>query len=139
MPSAPRKHTQRMRRVKQHRIVDKGRAISNVFKGLDRDGKEYVTSSDPRKTARWQKVRLVVLRRQSLCYDPLEHHDKYDEAEPATDVHHIKLVRQYHHLAYSLDNLVGLCRRCHNRVDSMEEKGKNTQELFNWSVSDDKR
>ena len=136
MPNAPRKHTHRLRRVKQHRIPDKNKAISNVFKGIDKDGNEYTTRKDPRKTARWQKVRLIVLGLFPMCYDPFEIHEKYSEAEPSTDVHHIKLVRFFHHLAFSIPNLVGLCRRCHARVDAMEAKSKSTEELFKWTVRD---
>lgn len=137
MPSAPRKHTHRLRRIKQHRIVDKNRRVSNVFKGIDSDGNEYITSKDPRKTSRWQKVREIILAKYPLCYDPFDHHEKYDEAEPSTDVHHIKLVRDYHHLAFKESNLVGLCRRCHNKVDAMIDSGKDTEYLFNWLIKDD--
>ena len=137
MPSAPRKHTHRQRRIKQHKITDKVRELSNTFKGIDSNGKEYTVHKDPRKTARWQRVRLIVLNKFPLCYDPFDHHDKYGEAEPSTDVHHIKQIRLHHHLAFVESNLVGLCNRCHQKVDALEFKNVDTLHLFNWAVRDE--
>ena len=68
-------------------------------------------------TSRWRKVRLMKLRREPLCVDPLGRH-KHAGGGPvaATDVDHILPRLERPDLAYDLDNMRGLCKSCHSTV-----------------------
>jgi 5-methylcytosine-specific restriction enzyme A len=62
-------------------------------------------------SARWKKVRAMVLRAHPLCADCT----KAGRVVIATEVHHVKERRDHPELAYSPENLAGLCKRCHGR------------------------
>ncbi len=68
------------------------------------------------KSARWLKVRRMVLRRQPICADPHGVHRATGEVVPALDVDHIRPLAERPDLAFTLTNLRGLCRSCHSRI-----------------------
>ena len=45
-------------------------------------------------------------------------------------VHHIKEIRDYPHLALELDNLMSLCRACHERIHDRELIKRETKRKF---------
>ncbi len=66
-------------------------------------------------SARWRRLRRLVLNRQPVCLDPFNRHVG---PEPATEVDHIVPRLEAPELAYTLSNLRGRCRRCHSTVSA---------------------
>lgn len=83
-----------------------------------------------RGTARWKRLRKQVRTEQPLCIDPLGNHEREGRIEPMHSVHHIKPLQKHLHLCFDRDNVVGLCRECHDRIDAMERRGQDTAGLF---------
>lgn len=67
-------------------------------------------------SARWRKLRQVVLARNPLCAQ----HQVFGELVPAVDVDHIDNDPTNNSPA----NLVGLCRSCHAKKTAIEMRGK---------------
>ena len=64
------------------------------------------------RSARWQRLRAQVLRRDKyLCQEC----KRYGRMRPAQMVHHIKHLDEYPELAYDPKNLQSLCLQCHNK------------------------
>lgn len=61
---------------------------------------------------KWKRVRAAALRRDSY---QCQHCRRYGRTREAKHVHHIKHVDEYPELSYRMDNLVSLCRECHNK------------------------
>lgn len=63
-------------------------------------------------SVKWKKFRASILRRDGyrckICA-------RYGRMVPATEVHHIKHTDEYPELVYDPQNLVSLCKSCHNR------------------------
>src|ERR1019366_9090359 len=59
---------------------------------------------------RWRKFRLWFLVDHPLCQDCGE-----DHPSAATEVHHVKKVREYPELQFFEDNCMALCHDCHSR------------------------
>lgn len=87
---------------------------------------------DPRSTARWRRVRALVLAAAPLCRDPYGLHP--DHLTPATQVDHRIGVWERPDLVYDMVNLTALCTQCHAHKSTMErryprhtsdERGKN--------------
>lgn len=66
------------------------------------------SSSERGYDARWQKLRRYYLAVNPLCAKC----ERTGRTTPATVVHHIDSDQTYNHL----DNLMALCRGCHERV-----------------------
>jgi 5-methylcytosine-specific restriction enzyme A len=76
------------------------------------------------KSREWRTLRLEALRRDNNECQMCKDQGKYHKAEC---VHHIKEVKDYPMLALTLDNLMCLCNKCHNKVHdrlSIREKKK---------------
>jgi 5-methylcytosine-specific restriction enzyme A len=58
----------------------------------------------------WEKLRKVFLIENPLCLDCIEH----GKLTPATEVHHIKKVKDFPLLRLVKENLMGLCKSCHS-------------------------
>ena len=70
---------------------------------------------------KWKRKRMAVLRRDAYqCQDCR----RYGRMRQATEVHHIKHLDEYPELAYADDNLVSLCRACHNARHPEKQKQK---------------
>ena len=63
---------------------------------------------------RWEKFRAAYLRERPLCVDCLVKPFPGESPQPATEVHHIRKLRDYPKLKYAEDNLMGLCHRHHS-------------------------
>ena len=59
---------------------------------------------------RWRKFRLWFLADHPLCQDCGE-----DHPSAATEVHHVKKVREFPELQFFEDNCMALCHDCHSR------------------------
>lgn len=70
-----------------------------------------------RKSARWGRVRRLVLSSNPLCADPFKDHERADTTQTAVQVHHIEPLQTQPHLAFTLDNLMPVCTRCHSRLE----------------------
>ncbi len=79
--------------------------------------------SDPRSTARWRKVRALVLTDAPLCADPFGVHAAQGRVEPATEVDHIRGIWEYEAGRYDPENLQSLCHQCHARKSTQERQG----------------
>lgn len=77
---------------------------------------------DPRRTARWQRVRLRMLREQPLCSDPWATHSAEGVVVAAQEVHHIEPVRDRPDLCFVRSNLMPLCAACHARFNAIERR-----------------
>lgn len=75
---------------------------------------------DPRSTARWRRLRALVLARQPLCSDPYGLHP--DHLTPATQVDHRFGVWERPDLVYDMMNLTPLCTSCHAHKSTMERR-----------------
>ena len=77
-------------------------------------GREPTGSRKIRKIAKFLKVRKFVLERDCftccICY------------ESGIDIHHIKTIRDCPELAYDKNNLITLCKKCHDTKVSRHEK-----------------
>lgn len=73
-------------------------------------------------TSRWRELRLVKLMRNPLCEMCL----KDGRVTPTEDVHHIvSFMSVYDHqqrltLAFDFDNLMSLCKKCHQKVHNQD-------------------
>lgn len=79
-----------------------------------------VGAKDIRNTARWRKVRQMILARTPLCADPYGQHGVRPVL--AQQVDHILSLRERPDLALTLSNLQGLCTRCHARKSQGERQ-----------------
>lgn len=70
-----------------------------------------------RSTQRWRSVRASVLARAPLCADPLGEHRAAGRVVVAEEVHHRLPLEDRPDLAFALDNLMPLCRRCHEAIE----------------------
>lgn len=63
-------------------------------------------------STKWKKLRKSILHRDRyrcrICA-------RYGRMVAATEVHHIKHATEYPELVYDPQNLVSLCKSCHNR------------------------
>jgi 5-methylcytosine-specific restriction protein A len=85
-------------------------------------------ASDRRKvynTERWREIRRLKFRQSPLCEKCAEK----GETVPAEDIHHIVSFmstndpeRRYH-LAYDMNNLLSLCKRCHQEIHNKQRFG----------------
>lgn len=57
----------------------------------------------------WRNVRLIKLQADPLCEDC----DRNDRSTEATEVHHIRKIKDAPELRLDLDNLMSLCTPCH--------------------------
>ncbi len=80
----------------------------------------YVEAERIRSSVQWRRVRESVLDRgRGLC--------EYCCKGAIEEVHHIKPLVSCPELAYSLDNLLGLCLRCHVRLHTRMSRGEDVE------------
>ena len=75
-----------------------------------------------RNSARWQRLRAMVLDTQPLCGDPILLHP--GRVVPATQVDHIQPIADRPDLAFTVSNLQSLCTGCHGQKTAMERRRK---------------
>ncbi len=71
-------------------------------------------------TDAWQRLRLVVLSGNPYC---VHCRDRRGVLTPATQVDHIRPVREYAEGALDPANLQSLCHSCHSSKTATEERG----------------
>lgn len=130
MPWKLKSHADRMRALNRANVEDRER------RRLRPGGAEAAAL---RSSGRWQKVRALHLKREPLCRDPFGDHRTAGRTEAGAQVHHVKAVAQYPHLAFVRENLASLCVRCHARVEARERRGDSCEILFAGGRSDDER
>ncbi len=74
-----------------------------------------------RSSATWRKVRLMKLSRNPMCEDPVNIHKDIGEVVVADQVHHLKKISTHPELAFTLDNLMSICRHCHEKIEDDDE------------------
>lgn len=96
--------------------------INKPKKSYQKDGNKYNT--ERRKvynSERWKRLRLWKLANNPLC----ESCNKEGKTIPAEDIHHIvsfMSTNDYNRrtfLAYDYDNLMSLCKHCHQRIHNV--------------------
>ena len=68
-------------------------------------------------TRRWKRLRRMILSRHPVCTECL----KEGRTAPATVADHIIPIKQGGAI-WDIDNLTGLCERCHNKKRQTERK-----------------
>lgn len=69
------------------------------------------------KTAKWQRKRGIVLRRDGyLCREC----KRYGKHTPAECVHHVYPAEHWPELIFHDVNLISLCNNCHNKMHDRE-------------------
>ena len=71
-------------------------------------------------TAAWQQCRQAVLASSPVCVAC--------KRRLATEVHHLKDVKDYPELAYAAHNLQALCKPCHSKITLTETLAKRRQQ-----------
>jgi 5-methylcytosine-specific restriction protein A len=74
---------------------------------------------------KWKKVRRQKLTGWPLCQDPFKDHERRNATETAKQVHHIVGLATHPELAYTLDNLMSVCTRCHARLERLDTQQGN--------------
>jgi 5-methylcytosine-specific restriction endonuclease McrA len=88
--------------------------------------KKFVLSESDqfRSSYKWQRVRKIKLGMNPLCEDPYKDHERRQVTETAKQIHHIIGLAECANdeRAYSLENLMSVCWRCHARLERDEQK-----------------
>jgi len=79
-------------------------------------------SSSIYHTARWAKIRQIVLNRSPLCADPFGIHKEHNELVPGVDIDHILPIALAPDLTWVVENLQPLCKSCHAKKTRKENK-----------------
>ncbi|MGB9780631.1 HNH endonuclease signature motif containing protein [Caldanaerobacter sp.] len=96
-------------------LVDVGKTYCDRHEA-ERRKQYYINDNRPSARRRgydetWEKLRKMYLAEHPLCEDCLEN----GIYTPATEVHHIKKVKDNPELRLDINNLRALCKACHNR------------------------
>ena len=116
MPESPRIHrSPRPKRVRRHVPADSADVVPAV-------SASYLAAKRIRSSGRWKRLSLLVLSRSPVC--------EWCGRRASVEAHHVEGVAKRPDLAYDSGNLVALCRRCHERIESAERRGVDTGELL---------
>jgi 5-methylcytosine-specific restriction endonuclease McrA len=77
-----------------------------------------------RSSRKWQRTQRMKLSLDLLCEDPFKTHRSRGTTETAKQVHHIIGLAECANdeRAYSMDNLMSVCWKCHSRLEQIERK-----------------
>lgn len=67
-----------------------------------------------RSRARWRRVAAIARSLMPTCINPF---DLHGDDTPTQEIHHIEGLVQRPDLAHDVQNLAGLCKRCHARAE----------------------
>lgn len=127
MPYRPKSHSELLGRSKSDRLYDRHRReVLEESRDADpprRGGASLTMAQQLRHAKRWGRCRRMVLKRNPLCVDPYGWHKDDGRVVLASQVDHILALRERPDLAYVLENLQGLCTRCH-ATKSQEERAR---------------
>lgn len=81
-----------------------------------------MAARDFRSSYKWKRVSKMKLSLNPICEDPYKEHARRQLTETAKQVHHIVGLKECANdeRAYSLDNLMSVCTRCHARLERDE-------------------
>ena len=100
-------------------LVERGRCAkhkrTNEARQYDKGRKEDIAFY---KSARWRKLRALVLSKEPLCQLCM----RYGRTTEATEVHHLKARKAHPELAMVESNLEGLCTSCHSTMENQERR-----------------
>jgi 5-methylcytosine-specific restriction protein A len=111
MPWKNLSHSQRLGRAQRDKQYDETQRATTPALAL---------AKKIRSSARWRRVRLLVLKRDPLCVDPFGTHALDGIDVLTTEVDHIVQLTARPDLAFEMTNLQGLCSTCHNRKSAIE-------------------
>ena len=80
-----------------------------------------------RATQRWKELSEHKRRINPLCEDPFEIHKREGVTTIADHAHHIKPVEERPDLAFTFDNLMSVCTRCHALIEEKAKAGDSCQ------------
>lgn len=83
---------------------------------------EQVEIDKIRGSGRWQRVRRLFLATAPLCTDPYRTHLMERRVQVAQEVDHIIPLAHRPDLAFTFENLQGLCLDCHARKSQEERR-----------------
>lgn len=66
---------------------------------------------------RWRRLARAKLQADPLCEDPIGKHAESGRVEVATEVHHKVPVAKDQSLALDWQNLMSVCRKCHEAIE----------------------
>jgi len=113
MPTRPLSHAQRQSRALSDRAYD--RTTRQASPAL-------AQAKQVRSSARWRRVRALVLSAAPLCADVYGVHAAAGRIVVATQVDHIVPLIEAPTLAYDASNLQPLCDHCHGRKSGLERR-----------------
>ncbi len=108
-------------RPPSHHAVPSSRQATNQRYAAER---AVAHGPDPRSTARWRRVRALVLAQHPLCADPYGVHTVDGRTVLAEEVDHIQGVWEAPGRVFDLANLQGLCVPCHAQKSTTERMRK---------------
>ncbi len=73
---------------------------------------------------------LSMLKRYPVCFDPLRRHEKEERPALSECTHHIESVSSSFDERLNEENLVTLCRDCHDSIEKLVRMGRDTMTLF---------
>ncbi len=99
-------HTKEIDLKRQDRRINTDRSYNRARYSRDRQSYMFYHSDE------WQALRREALvRDNALCQDCKQ----VGIVTPAVEVHHIVPIKQEWNRRYSIDNLLCLCKECHNK------------------------
>jgi len=84
------------------------------------DNEEQAALQKLRTSKRWGRLRKFFLANNPLCQDPFGVHEREGVTTPVEEIHHIKPAGKHPHLFFAENNLAGLCRACHRRIEGRD-------------------
>lgn len=92
---------------RQERRINTDKKYNRVRLSHDKEAYKFYHSNE------WQSMRKeALIRDRGLCQECR----KVKKLTLATEVHHIEPIKQNWGKRYSLDNLICLCKSCHNKI-----------------------
>ncbi len=72
-------------------------------------------------SVRWQRLRAAKRASNPTCEDPFAMHESSGRVVLADQVHHIVPIARDPSRAFDMDNLMCVCRACHERLERGEQ------------------
>lgn len=87
-----------------------------IKKGINYCSKHSKQHDNKYKTKKWQRLRRTKILNDPLCEMCLKNND----VKKAEIIHHIKDGQLFKELFFDYDNLMSVCRSCHNKIHSVK-------------------
>ena len=89
-------------------------------KTYNKSSDKYSQACDIRSSERWKKTARYKKMKNPLC--------QWCKKAPTEEVHHIKPLVKYPELAFNLDNLYSVCKKCHGFLDTRTQRGEDVEQ-----------